>query len=468
MSEPGAPPARGARELRGLAAHLVVLALFQLGYSGAALGPERLAELYRTFDDDPVGAMVRQPLVALRFQLLRNGDERLYHAWGALTLGAPVDLAFLASRSDATVSRAPRVAPSGRALLPYRDFPFEYPPLALLPMLGAAVVTVDPVAYPYVFGTLAALAALAAVLLGARVRERLGVGALPRYGLATAAALLLVGFAVEARIDVFSAALVAGALLCAVTERPVLLGVLLGAGAATKVYPALLWPALVAPLVAGRRWRELGRSLGGFCAVAGGAAALGLLASPEGFLAGMRFQGLRGLQVESVGASVLAGAGWLAGAPLRSAHAYGSMDVVGAGPTLLASFLRACVPLGALAVGACAVRAARRGASAQLVVDALGLAIAVVWVTSPVLSAQYLMWGIPALLLVRPRAARALYLTALLVTQIEFPTCWGLVSNLQPAGIAILLLRNGLLVALAAVLARNLWRAGRASAEASP
>ena len=455
----GAPPARGAGALRGLVPHLLVLALFQLGYSGAALGPARLAELYRTFDDDPLGATVRQPLVALRFQLLRNGDERLYHAWGALALGAPVDLAFLTSRSDATISRAPRVAPGGRPLLPYRDFPFEYPPLALLPMLAAAAVTVDPVAYPYVFGTLAALAALSAVLLGSRVRARLGPGAFPRYGPATAAALLLVGFSVEARIDVFSAALVAGALLCAITERPVLLGVLLGAGAATKVYPALLWPALVAPLVATGRWCEVGRSLGALCAVGAGAAALGFFASPEGFLAGMRFQGQRGLQVESVGASLLAGGAWLAGAPLRSAHAFGSMDVVGAGPALLASLLRLCVPLGALAAATVAVRAVRRGAvGAQVYIDALGLAIALLWVTSPVLSAQYLIWGVPALLLVRPRVARGLYLVALGVTQIEFPTCWGLVSNLHPAGIAILLVRNGLLVALAVVLARHVWR----------
>ncbi len=451
--------ARAARSLLGLWPHLLVLALFQLGYSGAALGPERLAALYRTFDDDPVGATLRQPLVALRFQLLRNGDERLYHAWGALALGAPVDLAFLSSRSDATVSRAPRVAPAGRALLPYRDFPFEYPPLALLPMVASAAATVDPVAYPYVFGTLAALAALAAVLCGERVRLRLEPDALPRYGLASALALLLVGFSVEARIDVFATALVAGALLAALHDRPLLVGVLLGAGAATKVYPVLLWPALVAPLVGERRLGEVWRSLGALLAVAGGAAMLGLAASAEGFVAAMRFQGQRGLQVESVGASLFAGVGLLVGAPLGSAHAFGSMDVVGAGPALLAGALRLLVPLGALGAAALALRASRRRpAGPQLVVDALGLAIALLWVTSPVLSAQYLLWGVPVLLLVRPRAARVLYLLALFVTQIEFPTCWGLVSNLQPAGVVLLLVRNGLLVALVVVLARHLLR----------
>ena len=54
------------------------------------------------------------------------------------------------------------------------------------------------------------------------------------------------------------------------------------------------------------------------------------------------------------------------------------------------------------------------------------------------------------------RAARALYLAALAGTQVVYPTCWGLVSNLAPAGIAIVAVRNGLLCALWIVLARHL------------
>jgi hypothetical protein len=77
-------------------------------------------------------------------------------------------------------------------------------------------------------------------------------------------------------------------------------------------------------------------------------------------------------------------------------------------------------------------------------------------VISPVLSVQYMIWGLPVLLLVSSGAARARYFLALVITQIEFPTCWGLVSNMTPAGVAIMAARNAVIVAIWLILLRDL------------
>src|SRR5207248_79322 len=100
-------------------------------------------------------------------------------------------------------------------LLPYRDFVFQYPPLAAIPIVLPALITTHPVLYPYAFGTLAGLAALMIAFAGWAVRAHLATGfrePARHYLWLSAGALFLVGVTLETRLDVFAAAIVAAAL----------------------------------------------------------------------------------------------------------------------------------------------------------------------------------------------------------------------------------------------------------------
>lgn len=97
----------------------------------------------------------------------------------------------------------------------------------------------------------AALALLAAWLLAGVHRDRPWDAA----GFALSPALLLTGLI---NWDLLAVALVAGALWAWARERPVLTGVLIGLGAAAKLYPLFLLGGLAVICIRRRQWRELG------------------------------------------------------------------------------------------------------------------------------------------------------------------------------------------------------------------
>jgi len=447
--------------------HVLVIAFFHVGYHRAQFSAEERQRLYQRFLDDPVGASLADPIAALRVHHVRDGDEYLYLSWANFMLGKPADREFLLEESDATINLLPFHAPAAsgnRRLLPYRDFVFQYPPLAVIPIVLPALITTRPVLYPYAFGALAGLAALAIAFIGWALRAHFPTehrDPARHYLWMSAGALFLVGVTLETRLDVFAAAVVAVALWAVVTERWILAGMLLGAGAAMKVYPALLFPAFLAPLVAQRRYRDVLASILAFLAVGFFACALAASVSWSGFLHALELQSSRGLQVESVGATVVAWIEVFTGSPLETVQLSGARDLAGASAPWVASMCRLLVPAMALLGALFSWWAARTSPverpSPALLFDGVATAMAGIWIASPVLSPQYLVWGLPVFLFASSSAARLLYLLALGVTRIEYPACYPFIAHLELSGLMVLSVRNGLLIATWVALLRS-WR----------
>ncbi|MGL5405610.1 MAG: glycosyltransferase 87 family protein [Propionibacteriaceae bacterium] len=101
------------------------------------------------------------------------------------------------------------------------------------------------------------------------------------------------------RFDMIPAVLAGGALLLIASKRPAWAGALIGIGAATKLWPALLWLALL-----GRRQNRKPATLG-FWGVGGGLALLSLIwGGWSRLISPLTWQKDRGLQIESVWANV--------------------------------------------------------------------------------------------------------------------------------------------------------------------
>ncbi len=300
------------------------------------------------------------------------------------------------------------------------------------------------------------------------------------------------------RLDIFEGALLLASLLALIRGWWVASLVVLAVAIDFKVYPAVLAPLwLVASLPASALagWRRDGARLVRLLAgrvVLLGAAALALLLpfvvvqGPDA-LQFVSFNAQRGLQLESVGASLLMLL-QVAGQPLQIVARYGAYEVVG---PLAPGLALASIPLTLLVVAVTwwlYLRAAARvahlstdgppappeavptdraplvaAAAPDLLVLAAVVMLLAVMVMAKVLSPQYFLWLLPLVPLLsggrRMRVWQVGFVVLLALSTVVFP---GLYSG-GPLTLA-LLLRNGVLLVLTFAVWAMLAAPGRPAA----
>ena len=216
--------------------------------------------------------------------------------------------------------------------------------------------------------------------------------------------VFLVGPLSYVRFDMIPAVLAGGALLAART-RPWVAGALTGLGAAIKLWPALLIPALLAD-----QERRKPTAIG-FVVVGFGLALISLLTGGlTRLFSPLTWQSGRGLQIESVWATPLMllrmvrPDRWVV--DISRFQAY---EIFGAGVGLWQTVSDVATVVGLLTIVVLWVRAYRMpgGVTAVAVALVVLATIAVVIITNKTLSPQYLLWlagPIAALLLLRDGA----------------------------------------------------------------
>ncbi|WP_432249761.1 glycosyltransferase 87 family protein [Streptomyces sanyensis] len=335
-----------------------------------------------------------------------------------------------------------------RGAYPADDVTWQYPPGAALAILSPGLLR--PLDYVAAFTVLLLLCDLAVLVLVHRAGRRAGT----RRGTWTwVAGVPLLGPTAYTRYDLMVTA-VAVAALTAGVRRPRAMGALAAFGALVKVWPALL-------LVGVPRGRAARRCFTAALVVAGAGTAA-LAAALPGALAFAAFQRDRGTEVESFGALVFHLArhvGWEGEVLLN----YGSVEFVGPYVGLVSGLALAAAAAAGAWLVVWRLRARRWGP--QVPADAAFAAVLLFTVTSRVLSPQYLVWlvGLAAVCLVHPRTGMVrpalLVLAATGVTLLEFPVLFAHVVAGDALGVALLVVRNGLLAAAALGACRGLWRA---------
>jgi Glycosyltransferase family 87 len=333
-----------------------------------------------------------------------------------------------------------------RGQIPYRDFFIEYPPGSLPVFVPPALFSVDKAGYIALFASEMALVLVAALVLTALAARKLwGLWAWPVPALTfVAAAIMLYPVAVTRYDAVVALTLAVAAIGAALGGRYVYLAYAsLGLGAAAKLVPALA----TVPLAR----RDAARGYAVFFGV------LVLFFAPAVLLGGDRFfnsfayHAERGLQVESLAASILMKLGWVTGISFE----YGAFEVQGKGVGLASSL---SLPMtGVLLLITALVMYRRRGrldagrfpryAAALILAFMLG---------SKVLSPQYMIWLLPIVPLGVGGLAGAgvslIFLAACWTTTQVFPIHYGDLLNGRYPGPDLLLARNLLLVILWALL----------------
>lgn len=348
--------------------------------------------------------------------------------------------------------------------VPYRDFDIEYPPLStgLFWLVGRM-----PGSYQLAFSMTMLACLVATSLAGLVAARRLGLSPARQALAAGVVALtpLLLGTLVQTRYDLVLSALLGWMLVAGTSDRFGWAWALLAGAVAVKLVPVLLVPALLLWHAHRRGWR---RALTG---VAGLAVAVALTMVPFFALAPRATWRLfayhldRPLQIESLGSSIV----HVAGFPFRSLNSYGSENVAGRVPDALASVSTVLLAACLVAIIAMLARGLRRGPSpeAGLWVAATAATILAAVTLGKVVSPQYLVWLLPATLVVpgaRGRIAAIVLPVTMGITQLIFPLLYpDLVERGDALPVALLVTRNALLVVMLwAVWPRPL--AGRASA----
>lgn len=204
-----------------------------------------------------------------------------------------------------------------------------------------------------------------------------------------------IGPTIYLRFDVVTSVLAGASVLLLLRRSPFASGALAGLGAAIKLWPALLWPALAG----GGRGQRLATSLG-FWASGGSLALVSLLwAGWDRLVSPLGWQSGRGLQVESVWASIpmLARALGLGDYAVTISR-FQAFEIYGSGVAVWTAAASVATVLGMIGLVVCFVAWWRRNAGDPLGATALILLVVLVMiVTNKTFSPQYMIWlGGPA------------------------------------------------------------------------
>jgi uncharacterized membrane protein len=339
--------------------------------------------------------------------------------------------------------------------LPYRDVFVEYPP-------GAFAVFLPPTAfgaghYNAAFKSLMALCGAATIVLVALVLAELGAS---QRRVAVGVALLALSPVALGPIslntyDAWPALLTVLALWLLLRGHELSAFGVLGLAVSAKVYPLVL-----VPLAAWFVWRRAGArrtamSVGVLAAVAIVVVAPFAAYAPHGVSESFRSQATRGLQVESLGASLLLVLHRLG---LYHAEVVRTMGVAGRNLTGGAAdaVALALLVLEALAVAAVWALYARTREPRDRLPLAFAAAVAGFLAFTKVFSPQYLVWLLPLVVAAGGAAAVTLAAVAVVLAQVWF-FHYGALFRLEWP-VWLLLARDLVMVALYAVLVAELAR----------
>ena len=345
----------------------------------------------------------------------------------------------------------------GGGLLPYRDAFLEYPPLAVPAIAVPGLLGTGEEIFRAAFAGWTLLLAAAVVLLCGALAARTG-GDARRALLAAALMPLLCGALVRTHFDLAPVALLLGALLLVVGGRPRSGMALLGLAAMTKGFPLVAAPVALAWLARRVDRRTLAQSGIALVAALALPAAAALAMSPSGAWDSITYHLERPVQVESLPASGLLlldelGAGDADG---TTSHRSDGLEHPAADAIALFSLVGFVAVIALLTIRA-------PGNARQLVLAALA-AVAAFVALGKVLSPQYMLWLVPLGALAfawRLHTLAAAVAAAAVLTQVEFPSRYFDLVDRHPFPVAVVAVRNLVLLVVLVLALRALAAAAR-------
>ncbi|NWJ98166.1 MAG: DUF2029 domain-containing protein [Chloroflexi bacterium] len=341
--------------------------------------------------------------------------------------------------------------------IPFLDFRLEYPPFALVFFILPALLCylfggLDRDLYACLFHTQCFALEVATLWISYRLLRKIYPLARPAIFTPRLVWYTLGGLAISLyllqRFDIGATFLTSLGLYWLYNHKPGWGGVALGLGAVTKLYPAIVLPfALLYFWHYRSDRRSTGRCLAGFSLAGVLTTVPFLLLNPEGFLAFLKYHIERGLEIETIFASLVALGHYLNLAPALAMNDHNSLGITSHWSASLATFSTLLMIGGLLVLIGVAWRATQPGNHLRADWLIQTTAIAILWfiLTNKVLSPQYLIWMLSFVPFWKGNK-QPLFLVALLISLLPFPFLVDGLCLLDWLPMTLLALRNGLLI----------------------
>ena len=335
--------------------------------------------------------------------------------------------------------------------IPYRDFSLEYPPLALIffiiPRLFAD-------GWP-LFSILYQVEVMVFAIIGAaviyKIARRLGK---PSWKLLLpyVIGILAIGPITGQQYDMFPAVLMLLSLYFFWTGKHKTSWLFLALGTLTKIYPFVIAPIYLIYYWKNRQFKPLVSGILVFATACLIVLLPFLVISPSSLLSLVNYHSQRGLQIESSYSSILLIADKLGLTSIKLSFNYGSWNLGGTVAALWSKYSIYVMGLGLLAAYGFIYRQIKIGKSQFTRLGAYCvLVITVLLITSKIFSPQYIIWLLPAVVLVLNRwksTITLLFITIGVLTYLIFPLYYLDLVYLKPFGVVLLFVRDLFLLIL--------------------
>ncbi len=343
--------------------------------------------------------------------------------------------------------------------IPYRDFTFEYPPFSLLFFLLPQLLTASIDNYQIVFQLQVFLFILLGLFLLYRIGKLQGRPVLGMFVVYTLA-ILASGPIIIQSYDIFPAILLLLSCYLFMANKHVFSWMVLAMASLTKVFPLFIAPVFLVYYLKTREYKRILSGIGVF-AITSFAILIPFLAISPGSLFNLiDYHTQRGIQIESIYSSCVLFADKIGLIEANLEFYAGSWHLTGSVAEALATASTFLMLIALLFSYWLIYNRIVPGKS--LVYETgtyLLLVISIVFVTSKILSPQYLIWILPLLPLLLSNTRYFIWIFFLVAggaTFYIFPLSYLDLIDLSPFVVMVLVLRNALLLALTALIAAEL------------
>jgi uncharacterized membrane protein len=343
--------------------------------------------------------------------------------------------------------------------IPYRDFNFEYPPFALVFFILPRLIAPNYWLFASIYEIETLVFSLVGLLVIYSTARRLGKAPWKLLAIYTLA-ILATGPIIAEQYDIFPAIMLLLAIYYFWTGRHKISWALLALGTMTKVFPIAVAPIFLLYYLRNRQYKLIWAGTITFAVISLIIAIPFFTIGQEAIRSLIIFHAQRGIQIESTYSAFLLAAGESGLIQVDLVFNFGSWNLSGPLADTLARLSTYLTVIFLLIIYWYIYRQMKPGKSQFTRIGIYSiLVLTAILITSKVLSPQYLIWIIPLFPLVLNRWRYTILLTFLFtggLTYFIFPVRYLAFLNLDPQLIAILLIRDILIILLAALAAASL------------